>query len=78
MDIVVSGREHLTKPDAVVFDLLLSCYRLQTLNTLFVDDSAVNIEATGRLGMHTHHFTGVGQLRSELIAPGLLSMPDRH
>ncbi|WP_296498738.1 HAD-IA family hydrolase, partial [uncultured Actinomyces sp.] len=76
--IVVSGREHLAKPDAAVFDLLLSRYRLQASSTLFVDDSAVNIEAADRLGMRTHHFTGVGRLRSELIALGLLPTPDRH
>ena len=76
--IVVSGREHLTKPDAAVFDLLLSRYRLQASSTLFVDDSAVNIEAAERLGMRTHHFTGAGRLRAELIALGLLPTPDRH
>ena len=76
--IVVSGREHLTKPDAAVFDLLLSRYRLQASSTLFVDDSAVNIEAAERLGMRTHHFTGAGRLRAELIALGLLPTPDRR
>ena len=76
--IVVSGREHLAKPDAAIFDLLLSRYRLHASRTLFIDDSAVNIEAAGRLGMRTHHFTGVGRLRSELIALGLLPTPDRH
>ena len=68
----------VTKPDAAIFDLLLSRYRLQASRTLFIDDSAVNIEAAGHLGMRTHHFTGVGRLRSELIALGLLPTPDRH
>ena len=76
--IVVSGREHLAKPDPGVFDLLLSRYRLRASSTLFVDDSAVNIEAAGRLGLRTHRFTGSGRLRSELIALGLLPTPDRH
>ena len=73
--IVVSGREHLAKPDAAVFDLLLSRYRLQASSTLFVDDSAVNIEAADRLGMRTHHFTGAGRLRAELVELGLLPAP---
>ena len=76
--IVVSGREHLAKPDAAVFELLLERYRLQASSTLFIDDSAVNIEAAGHLGMRTHHFTGVGRLRSELIALGLLPTPGRR
>ena len=76
--IVVSGREHLTKPDPGVFNLLLSRYRLQASSTLFVDDSAVNIEAAGRLGLRTHRFTGSGRLRAELIALGLLPTPGRH
>ena len=75
--IVVSGREHLAKPDAAIFDLLLSRYRLQASRTLFIDDSAVNIEAAGRLGMRTHHFTGVGRLRAERGARGRRPPPDR-
>ena len=75
---VVSGREHLAKPDPAVFDLLLSRYRLQASSTLFIDDSPVNIEAAGRLGLRTHRFTGSGRLRAELIALGLLPTPGRH
>lgn len=75
---VVSGREHLAKPDPAVFNLLLSRYRLQASSTLFIDDSPVNIEAAGRLGLRTHRFTGSGRLRSELIALGLLPTPGRH
>ncbi|OLL15768.1 HAD family hydrolase [Actinomyces oris] len=75
---VVSGREHLAKPDPAVFNLLLSRYRLQASSTLFIDDSPVNIEAAGRLGLRTHRFTGSGRLRAELIALGLLPTPGRH
>ena len=76
--VVVSGREHLTKPDPAAFELLLSRYRLQAPSTLFIDDSPVNIEAAGRLGLRTHRFTGSGRLRSELIALGLLPTPGRR
>ena len=76
--IVVSGHEHLAKPDAAVFELLLERYRLQASSTLFIDDSAVNIEAAGRLGLRTHRFTGSGRLRAELIALGLLPTPGRR
>ena len=76
--IVVSGREHLAKPDDAIFELLLERYGLHAASTLFVDDSMVNIRAAGRLGLRTHHFTGAGRLRAELVATGLLPTPDRR
>ena len=76
--IVVSGHEHLAKPDPGIFDLLLNRYDLVASSTLFIDDSGVNIEAAGRLGLRTHHFTGSGRLRAELIALGLLPTPGRR
>ena len=76
--IVVSGREHLAKPDDAIFELLLERYGLHAASTLFVDDSMVNIRAAGRLGLRTHRFTGAGRLRAELVALGLLPTPDRH
>ncbi|WP_167146570.1 HAD family phosphatase [Actinomyces sp. ZJ308] len=76
--IVVSGREHLAKPDAAIFTLLLERYGLQAAGTLFVDDSSVNIRAADRLGLRTHHFTGAGRLRAELIAVGLLPTPGQR
>ena len=76
--IVVSGREHLAKPDDAIFELLLERYGLQAASTLFVDDSMVNIRAAGRVDLRTHHFTGAGRLRAELVATGLLPTPDRR
>ena len=76
--IVVSGREHLAKPDDAVFELILQRYDLEAGSTLFVDDSEINIRAADRLGLRTHHFTGAGRLRAELIALGLLPTPDRR
>lgn len=76
--IVVSGREQLAKPDVAVFELLLGRYALQADSTLFVDDSVANIQAAGRLGLRTHHFTCAGRLRAELIALGLLPTPDQR
>ncbi|KAA8743980.1 HAD-IA family hydrolase [Actinomyces johnsonii] len=76
--IVVSGREHLAKPDDAVFELILQRYDLEAGSTLFVDDSEVNIRAADLLGLRTHHFTGAGRLRAELVALGLLPTPDRR
>lgn len=76
--IVVSGREHLAKPDTAIFTLLLERYGLQAASTLFIDDSPANIRAASRVGLHTHRFTGAGRLRAELITLGLLPAPDRR
>ena len=73
--IVVSGEEHLVKPDPAIYRLLLDRYRLNAPRTLFVDDSAVNVEAARRAGMQAHHFTGAARLRAVLIEVGLLPAP---
>lgn len=51
--IVVSGEEHLVKPDLRIFQLLLDRYHLDPAECLFVDDTAQNIESAERLGMAT-------------------------
>ncbi|MDU0348647.1 HAD family phosphatase [Actinomyces sp. MRS3W] len=73
--IVVSGREHLVKPDPAVYRLLLDRYRLHAGRTLFIDDSPVNVEAARAVGMQAHRFTGAGMLRAVLIEAGLLPAP---
>ena len=76
--IVVSGREHLAKPDAAIFELLLERYGLDAASTLFVDDSVVNIHSADRLGLRVHRFSGAGRLRAALISLGLLPTPGRQ
>ncbi len=71
--IVVSGEEQVTKPDPEVFRRLLERYDVPPDEVVFVDDSAVNIEAARRLGMTALLFTGPEQLRGDLAALGLVS-----
>ncbi|MDO4899653.1 HAD family phosphatase [Actinomyces sp.] len=73
--IVVSGREHLVKPDPAIFRLLLDRYRLKADHTLFIDDAQVNVEAARAVGMHGHRFTGAALLRGVLMEAGLLPAP---
>lgn len=71
--VVVSGEEGVIKPDPAIFELLAERCGLVPGRTLFVDDSAKNIESAGRLGFYTHHFTrGPDALRADLVALGLL------
>jgi HAD superfamily hydrolase (TIGR01509 family) len=71
-DIIVSGDEKLTKPDAAIYHLTLQRLGLPAEMVLFIDDSAANIAAADALGFQTHHFTDPDDLRPRLIAEGLL------
>mgnify|MGYP000874017484 CR=1 FL=1 len=70
--IVVSGQEHLTKPDPAIFRVLLERYGLDAAGVLLVDDSPANTDAAAALGLATHLFRGAGCLRADLTDRGLL------
>ena len=69
---VISGIEGVVKPDPKIFLRLLRRFDLQPARTLFIDDSAVNIEAARRLGIIAIHYESPTKLRTELEAMGLL------
>jgi 2-haloacid dehalogenase len=71
-DIVVSGEVRMAKPDPRIFRLAIERNSLDPACTLFVDDSAVNVEAARGVGLHAVHFRGAGALREELVRFGLL------
>lgn len=64
--ILVSGEVGMMKPDRAIFDLLLERIDRPAAGTIFIDDSAANIEAAGALGFDAIRFTGADELRSEL------------
>jgi 2-haloacid dehalogenase len=70
--IVVSGEVKLLKPDPRIFDTLLRTYSLRAEDCVFIDDRIENVETSQRLGFHGVHFQTPGQLRTELVALGLL------
>lgn len=45
---------HMRKPDAEIFELVLSENRLKPSETLFIDDSPQHIEGAQKLGIHTY------------------------
>lgn len=63
---VVSGAEHLVKPDPRLFQVLLDRYGLRAEECTFVDDNPVNVEAAHRMGMRGIVFSGAENLRKEL------------
>ncbi len=61
----------MAKPDPAIYRHTLAQLGVQPEETLFIDDKPVNVEAARTLGMNGLVFTGVDQLRADLVAHGL-------
>lgn len=70
--IIVSGDEHLIKPDPAIYHLALDRFELEPGQAVFVDDNAANIDAANALGIHGVLFTDAAAFRRELVGYGLL------
>jgi 2-haloacid dehalogenase len=70
--LLLSGEVGVAKPDPEIFEELCARFGLRPEATLFVDDSAANVEGAARLGFPVHHFRDAGALRADLVARGLL------
>ena len=70
--ILVSGRERLIKPDPDIFTLLLKRFGLTAEETVFIDDTPVNVEAAARMGFDAIRFTTPENLRQAFTARGIL------
>lgn len=64
--IVVSGEEHLLKPEEAIYKCLLERYDLQAEESLFVDDNADNVAGARNVGMKAIRFTSAEELEREL------------
>ena len=69
---VVSGAEHIIKPDPRLFQVLLDRYSLSAEECLFVDDNADNVSSAKALGMHGIVFTCARDLRRQFYNIGIL------
>ena len=56
--LVLSGPLHMVKPDARIFEHLLSTYSLRAEECLFIDDSPKNIAGAEAVGIKTYLFDG--------------------
>ena len=70
--LLLSGEVGMAKPDREIFDELCRRFGLDPATTLFVDDSAANVEAARSLGFRVHHFHTPDDIEAELVALGLL------
>ncbi len=72
-DIVVSGREGVSKPSPAIYRRLLERNRLDPTTGIFIDDSKPNVEAAEALGMAGIHFIDSKHLRRALELRGLFA-----
>lgn len=71
-DIVVSGTEHLIKPDPAIFQLLLKRSGIDPARAVYIDDTLRHVEAARSLGMRALLFRDAASLQRELSSLGLL------
>jgi 2-haloacid dehalogenase len=69
--IVISGEVGAVKPDPRIFEHLIARYALEPAGTVFIDDSAGNVDAAARLGFVALRFADPGALRQDLARLGL-------
>jgi 2-haloacid dehalogenase len=65
-DIVVSGREHLIKPEAEIYQLCLERNKLSAKECIFIDDTKENVEKAKSLGITSIHFKSANDLQEVL------------
>ncbi len=71
--VLVSGAESLAKPDPAIFRLAMDRFGLTAAETVFVDDSPINVAAAQSEGLIGLRFTDAASLRRDLQDHGLLS-----
>ena len=71
-DVVVSGREHLLKPDPAIYHRLCRRNGLRPEDCLFIDDSLPNVLGARAVGMQAHLFTTPEALAADLAARDLI------
>ncbi|NOX70244.1 MAG: HAD family phosphatase [Gammaproteobacteria bacterium] len=65
--IVISCRIQKVKPDIEIYQYLLKEHRLVAEETVFIDDTDVNLVAAASLGINTIKFVSSSQCRQDLV-----------
>ncbi len=65
---VFSYQERVCKPDERIYQILLERYALKAEETVFLDDSAANIAAANRCGIHGIVFTDLAAAKAQTEA----------
>ncbi|WP_076998326.1 HAD family phosphatase [Variovorax sp. KK3] len=65
---IFSGDVRILKPDRGIYEMLSARYALRPEETVFIDDSAANVEAAQALGWAAIHCTAPSALPAQLAA----------
>lgn len=68
---IVSGVEHVHKPQEAIYKLACQRFKLQPDQTVFFDDKTENIRAAQSLGFHGFIFSDAKKARQDLISLGV-------
>lgn len=68
---ILSYREKIIKPDAEIYQLLMSRYSLNAEESVFIDDTMSNVSAAAALGIHGICFRTKEQVEAELRLLGV-------
>ena len=71
-DVVVSCRVQFCKPEPEIFEYILGKHALNPSETLFIDDTALNLTAAATLGIQTLQFESPLQCEARLKELGCL------
>ena len=63
---IISYKEKLLKPEKEIFISLIEKYDIKPEQSIFIDDTVVNIDGANRLGFNTIQFRNAKQLQCEL------------
>jgi len=69
--VTVSGEVCLLKPDLAIYEKHANDFGLAPAHTLFIDDSAANVEGARMAGWNAVQFTDPEKLKSDLAAHGI-------
>ena len=69
---VISCRIQMVKPEAEIYQYLLEEHNLEAENTVFIDDTVINLQAASKFGMKTILFESPSQCEEELRRIGVL------
>jgi len=64
---IFSAEVHVAKPDARIYEMILSRLDVKPAESIFVDDFIENIDAANQLGIHGIHFRSPEQARKDIM-----------
>lgn len=71
LDIVVSGRERVVKPEPAIYQILLDRNALDSARGVFIDDVPKNVDGARQVGLDAVRFEHPETLRDDLRRRGL-------